>query len=70
MFTGGYISQESEDEAVVYEMVKSVFEHFADFKTLHFVFATLDKDRMVQSALTAPLHPGARRFYQEKGLLK
>lgn len=64
------VTTDTMDDAIVYEMVKSVFEYFSDFKTLHFVFATLDKDRMVKSALTAPLHPGAKRFYEEKGLLR
>lgn len=64
------VTTDSMDDAVVYEMVRSVFEHFNDFKTLHFVFATLDKDRMVNSALTAPLHPGAKRYYEEKGWMK
>jgi TRAP transporter TAXI family solute receptor len=63
------VTSDTMDEAIVYEMVRSLFDHFADFKTLHFVFATLDKDRMVKSALTAPLHPGARRYYEEHGLL-
>jgi TRAP transporter TAXI family solute receptor len=52
---------------IVYNMVRSVFENFDDFKTLHFVFANLDKQRMVDSGLTAPLHDGARRYYEEKG---
>ena len=55
---------------VVYNMVRSVFSNFDDFKTLHFVFANLEKDRMVSSGLTAPLHDGARRYYEEVGLVE
>lgn len=55
---------------VVYELVKSVFENFDDFKTLHFVFATLDKEKMVAAGLTAPLHDGAAKYYKEVGLIK
>lgn len=58
------------DEEIVYQLTKAVFANFDSFKTLHFVFATLDKDRMVRSGLTAPLHPGAERYYGEAGLLK
>ena len=54
----------------VYAVVKSVFENFDDFKTLHFVFATLDKQRMIASGLTALLHDGAVRYYREAGLMK
>ena len=31
--------------------------------------ATPDEREMVQAALTAPLHPGAERYYREAGLL-
>jgi hypothetical protein len=54
----------------VYQLTKAVFDNFDSFKTLHFVFATLDKDRMVSSGLIAPLHPGALRYYREVGLIK
>ena len=57
-------------DEVVYNMVRSVFENFDDFKTLHFVFANLDKNRMIDGGLTAPLHDGARRYYEEHGLLE
>lgn len=58
------------DEETVYQMTKAVFENFDSFKTLHFVFATLDKSRMVSAGLTAPLHPGALRYFREAGLIK
>lgn len=58
------------DEETVYQLTKAVFDNFDSFKTLHFVFATLDKERMVSAGLTAPLHEGARRYFNEVGLLK
>ena len=58
------------DEEAVYQLTKAVFENFESFKTLHFVFSTLDKDRMMISGLIAPLHPGALRYYKEVGLIK
>lgn len=58
------------DAETVYQLTKSVFDNFDSFKTLHFVFATLDKERMVSAGLTAPLHEGAVRYYKEVGLLK
>jgi TRAP transporter TAXI family solute receptor len=54
---------------VVYQVVKSVFENFDDFRTLHPVFATLKKEDMVRSGIIAPLHPGAIRYYKEAGLM-
>lgn len=58
----------SEDD--VYQIVKAVFENFDSFKTLHFVFAALDKNRMLTAGLSAPLHPGAIKYYKEAGLMK
>jgi TRAP transporter TAXI family solute receptor len=58
------------DDEVVYQLTKAVFDNFDSFKTLHFVFATLDKERMVSSGLAAPLHSGAARYFKEAGLLK
>lgn len=64
------VTTASTDEETVYQMVRALFENFDDFKTLHFVFAGLDKERMTRAGLTAPLHPGAERFFKEQGLLK
>lgn len=58
------------DDEAVYQLTKAVFDNFDSFKTLHFVFATLDKERMVSTGLIAPIHPGAMRYYHEIGLLK
>jgi len=61
-------SSEVPDE-VVYEVVKAVFENFDDFKKLHPAFANLKKEEMVSQALSAPLHPGAEKYYKEAGLM-
>ncbi|HEX6957161.1 MAG TPA: TAXI family TRAP transporter solute-binding subunit [Ferrovibrio sp.] len=55
------------DNEVVYQLVKAVFENFDDFKKLHPAFANLDPKHMVKDGLTAPLHPGAVKYYKEKG---
>lgn len=65
-----FVTSADVDEDVVYQVVKAVFENFDSFKTLHFVFATLEKEKMVVDGLSAPLHPGAIRYYKEAGLLK
>lgn len=51
----------------VYALVKSVFDNFDEFKKLHPAFATLDPTAMIKNGLSAPLHPGAVKFYKEKG---
>ena len=54
-------------EEVVYTVVKAVFDNFADFKKLHPAFANLKEDQMISDGLSAPLHPGARKYYKERG---
>ena len=56
-------------EDMVYALVESVFGNISAFREMHAAFADLDPERMVSESLTAPLHPGARRFYEEAGLL-
>ena len=56
-------------DEVVYNLVKAVFENFEEFKKLHPAFANLDTKAMVKNGLSAPLHPGAVKYYKEKGLL-
>lgn len=57
------------DSATVYQLVKSVFENFDEFKSLHPDFSNLMKSEMIKDSLTAPLHDGAARYYKEMGLL-
>ncbi len=54
----------------VYQIVKSVFENFEDFKKLHPALANLKPENMVKDGLSAPLHDGAMRYYKEKGWVK
>jgi TRAP transporter TAXI family solute receptor len=56
-------------DEVVYQLVKDVFEGFDRFKALHPALGRLSKREMVEAALSAPLHPGAERYYREAGLL-
>jgi uncharacterized protein len=55
---------------VVYELVRATFENFEEFKRLHPAFARLDAKAMIKDGLTAPLHPGAEKYYRERGWLR
>lgn len=55
-------------EEVVYELVKAVFENFDAFKKLHPAYEHLTPQQMLEGN-SAPLHPGAEKYYQEKGWL-
>ena len=64
-----FVSSEDVDDELVYQVVKAVFTNFDDFKRLHPALGHLVKEDMVKNGLSAPLHPGAERFYKEQGLL-
>jgi TRAP transporter TAXI family solute receptor len=64
-----FVSSATVPEKVVYEVVKAVFENFDTFRKLHPAFANLKKEQMVKDGLSAPLHPGAMKYYKEAGLL-
>ena len=52
---------------VVYEVVKAVFDNFDRFKRLHPAFGNLKEEEMIKDGLSAPLHPGAVKYYKERG---
>ncbi len=56
-------------DEVVYAITKEVFDNFDDFKKLHPAYSTLTKESMLEG-LTAPIHPGAMKYYKEAGLMK
>lgn len=64
-----FVSSTNTSDDVVYEVVKAIFGNFEDFKGLHPSFEVLEKETMVEALLSAPLHDGARRYYEEAGLL-
>jgi TRAP transporter solute receptor, TAXI family len=57
-------------EDAVYAVVSAVFENFEDFKGLHPAFANLKPEEMIKDGLSAPLHPGAVKYYKEKGWME
>lgn len=64
-----FVTSEDTPEEVVYEVVRAVFENIEDFRKLHPAFANLDPKKMISDGNSAPLHPGAMRYYKEKGLM-
>ena len=60
-------AQMSDD--VVYLITKTLFDNFDYFKRQHPAFANLTKEGSLKG-LTAPIHPGAMRYFLEAGLVK
>ncbi|HUF57823.1 MAG TPA: TAXI family TRAP transporter solute-binding subunit [Thermohalobaculum sp.] len=56
-------------EETAYRLVSRVFENFETFRKAHPAFGYLRKEDMVAAGLSAPLHPGAVRYFREAGLV-
>ncbi|MBI3451771.1 MAG: TAXI family TRAP transporter solute-binding subunit [Rhodospirillales bacterium] len=65
-----FVASDKVPDKVVYEVVRAVFDNFDRFKGLHPAFATLKPEEMIKDGLSAPLHPGALRYYKEHGWIK
>jgi hypothetical protein len=63
------VSSADVPDAVVYAVTREVFENFEDFKAQQSAFSELTKKGMLQGQ-SAPIHPGAMRYYEETGLLR
>ncbi|MBE1284053.1 MAG: TAXI family TRAP transporter solute-binding subunit [Rhodobacteraceae bacterium] len=62
-----FVTSADVSDEVVYAVVAAVFENFEDFKKLHPAFSRLQEAEMIKDGLTADLHPGALKYYQERG---
>ena len=65
-----FVTSSDVSEEAVYTVVSSVFDNFEDFKKLHPAFANLEPEEMATAGLSAPLHPGAAKYYKEKGWIE
>jgi TRAP transporter TAXI family solute receptor len=54
---------------VVYTITKEVFDNFAEFRSQHPALGDLTKEDMLKGH-TAPLHPGAIKYFKEVGLMQ
>jgi TRAP transporter TAXI family solute receptor len=64
-----FVTSADVPEETVYQVVKAVFENFDRFKRLHPAFENLTEEDLITQGLSAPLHPGAERYYRERGWL-
>jgi TRAP transporter TAXI family solute receptor len=64
-----FVTSSSVSEHVVYAVTKEVFENLEEFKELHPAYQVLTRENMLRG-LTAPIHPGAIKYYREAGLDK
>jgi len=62
-----FVTSAKVPDDVVYAITREVFENFDSFKKLHPAYAVLTKEGMLEG-LSAPIHPGAMKYYKEAGL--
>ena len=62
------VASSDASEQMVYDVVKLVFENLDELKQTHAAFRFLTPKDMLEG-LSAPLHPGAERYYKERGWL-
>ncbi|UWR33677.1 TAXI family TRAP transporter solute-binding subunit [Sulfitobacter sp. W027] len=65
-----FVTSADVDDDVVYQVVKAVFDNFDRFKRLHPAFENLTQEEMISGGLSAPLHPGAEKYYKEQGWIE
>ena len=62
-----FVTSAKVPDNVVYAVTKEVFDNFDSFKKLHPAYAVLTKAGMLEG-LSAPIHPGALKYYKEAGM--
>jgi TRAP transporter TAXI family solute receptor len=62
-----FVSSTKTSDKVVYTVVKAVFDNIRRFRRMHPAFRHLKEKAMIKNMLSAPLHPGAVKYYKERG---
>ena len=57
------------DAETIYRIVKAVFDDLDALRSFHPSFEPLEAEGMITEGLTAPLHEGAKRYFQERGMM-
>lgn len=65
-----FVTSADTSDDMVYTVVSAVFENFDNFKRLHPAFGNLQEEEMISSGITAELHPGAAKYYRERGWIE
>jgi len=55
---------------LAYQIVKTIIEHNDDYQKIYKESARFNKENALKLKHLIPLHPGAEKYYKEKGLLK
>jgi len=61
------VTTEAVPADTVYQVTKRIFEDLDELRAQHAVFSGLRSEDMTSAGMSAPLHEGALRYYQERG---
>jgi uncharacterized protein len=67
--TATVVTSEEMPSNLIYAVVKAVFDNLEQLQKMHPTFSGLETKKMVREGLSAPLHEGAVRYFQERGLM-
>ncbi|KAF0159408.1 MAG: TRAP transporter solute receptor TAXI family [Syntrophaceae bacterium] len=68
-YYGIFICNKDMDEKLVYDIMKTVFDHQPELAQIHVAFKDI-KLATATKSIAIPLHPGAERFLKERGIIK
>jgi len=68
--TATLVTSEAQPEDEVYAFVRAIFDNFEILAQMHPVLNDIEPREMVRSHGIAPLHPGALRYFRERGLIE
>jgi TRAP transporter TAXI family solute receptor len=63
------ITHDGMSEDIIYNFLKGMFDNIADIQASHAMARNITLEN-ASKGLTAPMHPGAVKFYKEKGIIK
>ncbi|MEI2358174.1 TAXI family TRAP transporter solute-binding subunit [Mesobacillus zeae] len=63
------VTNEDLPDEAVYELTKTLFDNLDDLQNAHSAAGQIDVKKSAEN-LPLPLHPGAKKYYEEKGILQ
>ncbi|KJS30707.1 MAG: hypothetical protein VR64_14750 [Desulfatitalea sp. BRH_c12] len=66
---GIFVVHQDMSEKLAYDILKAVFDHKDELDKIHAQFKTISLENAVKG-MPIPFHPGAQKFFKEKGLIQ